>query len=265
MAKILFFGDIVGRPGRKALAEVLPELRQQYSPDIVIANVENLAHGKGVTLNTLAELESLGIDAFTSGNHVFDKSPMDVECFQKYPNLIRPFNYDDSYAGRGWCRIEKNGANFLVINLGGVVFFENQFRGTIANPFFALDKAISEAKQNNDIIVVDFHAEATSEKNALGLYADGRVSALFGTHTHIPTADHRILPKGTAYVTDAGMTGPQNSVIGVKIEKAMNMFLEKDKFHMEVEEEGPSVVNALLVTLEHGTATAIERISKLVN
>lgn len=265
MTKILFFGDILGKPGRKTLAQVLPSLKEEHKPDIVIANVENLAHGKGVTVNTLGELEAMGIDAFTSGNHVFDKAPMAEECFLKYSSLIRPYNYDDTYPGRGFCRVEKNGANFLIINLGGVVFFETQFRGVIANPFFALDEAIAKNAQKNDIIIVDFHAEATSEKNAMGWYADGRIAAMFGTHTHIPTADQRVLPKGTAFVTDAGMTGPQNSVIGVQIEKAMNMFLEKDKFHMEVEEEGPMVVNALLVTVENGTATSIEPIRKVVN
>lgn len=265
MAKILFFGDIIGKPGRKTLAQVLPSLREQYQPDIVIVNVENLAHGKGVTVNTLAELEGLGIDAFTSGNHVFDKAAMAEECFQKYPTLVRPYNYDDSMPGRGWCRVEKNGANFFVVNLGGVVFFETQFRGNIANPFFALDDAIASHAQKNDIIIVDFHAEATSEKNALGWHSDGRAQAVFGTHTHIPTADQRILPKGTAYVTDAGMTGPQNSVIGVQTEKAMHVFLEKGKFQMEVEEEGPMVANALLVTVENGTATAIEPIRQTVN
>lgn len=265
MTKILFFGDIMGKPGRKTLAQVLPDLRAELQPDIVIANVENLAHGLGVTVNTLGELEALGVDVFTSGNHVFDKAPMAEECFLKYSTLIRPYNYDDTYPGRGWCRIEKNNANFLIINLGGAVFFENQFRGTIANPFFALDTVITKQAQKNDIIIVDFHAEATSEKNAMGWYGDGRVAAMFGTHTHIPTADQRVLPKGTAYVTDVGMTGPQNSVIGVKIEKAMNMFLEKDKFHMEVEEQGPMVANALLVTVENEAAVSIERIQKVVN
>jgi len=255
----------MGKPGRKALAQVLPSLREAHKPDIIIANVENLAHGKGVTINTMAELEALGIDAFTSGNHVFDKAPMAEECFLQYPTLIRPYNYDETYPGRGWCRVEKNNANFLIINLGGTVFFENQFRGTIANPFFALDKVLAEETQKNDIIIVDFHAEATSEKNALGWYAEGRVAAVLGTHTHISTADQRVLPKGTAYVTDVGMTGPQNSVIGVQTEKAMNVFLEKDKFHMEVEEEGPMLVNAMLVTVENGKATGIEPIHKIVN
>ncbi len=265
MEKILFFGDIVGKSGRKALAEALPQWKAEHQPNLVLANVENLAHGKGVTLNTLAELENLGVDVFTSGNHVFDKAPMAEQCFAEYTNLIRPYNYDNEVPGRGWCRIEKPGANFFIVNLGGVVFFENQYRGNIRNPFFALDEALAQHAEKNDIILVDFHAEATSEKNALGWYVDGRVSALFGTHTHVPTADQKVLPKGTAYVTDAGMTGAMNSVIGVKTQRALDMFLEKDKFHMEVEEDGPAVVNALLVTIEHGQAKAIERLTKIVN
>jgi metallophosphoesterase (TIGR00282 family) len=262
-AKILFFGDIIGKPGRRTLAQVLPSLREHYKPDLVVANVENLAHGKGVTLNTLKELEDLGVEVFTSGNHVFDKEPGATESFREYPNLIRPFNYDESLPGRGWCRVEKNGANFCVINLGGKVFFEGQYGGVINNPFFALEEALKNA-QKNDIILVDFHAEATSEKNALGLYADGRVAALVGTHTHVPTADYRILPNGTGYVTDAGMTGPQDSVIGAQKEIAFNLFLEKGKFRMEVEEDGPMVVNAVLITVEHGLATNIEPIRQTI-
>jgi metallophosphoesterase (TIGR00282 family) len=244
MAKILFFGDIMGKPGRHALAQVLPSLREEYSPDLVIANVENLAHGKGVTLPTLKELEDLGVDVFTSGNHVFDKAPQAKEAFEKYPQLIRPFNYDPSYPGSGYYSVAKNGQQFLVVNLGGRVFFENQFRGSIANPFFEADKLLEQESQKGDIIILDFHAEATSEKIALGRYLEGRITAFFGTHTHVPTADYQILPKGTSYVTDAGMTGPKDSVIGVETQNSLNMFLEKSKFIMDVAEKGPAMVNA---------------------
>jgi 2',3'-cyclic-nucleotide 2'-phosphodiesterase len=247
MTKVLFFGDIMGKPGRQALAQVLPLWREKYQPDLVIANVENLAHGKGVTAGTLAELTNSGVDVFTSGNHVFDKGELSTECFAKYPNLIRPYNYDDSWPGPGFFRIAKNNQRYLIVNLGGRVFFEKQFRGEISNPFFALDQVLQNESQKDDIIIVDFHAEATSEKIALGWYADGRVAAVLGTHTHVPTADARILPKGTAYVTDVGMTGPLNSVIGVKTENSLNMFLDKGKFKMEPEEEGPVMANAVLI------------------
>jgi hypothetical protein len=278
MSKILFFGDIMGRPGRQALAKALPVLREEHNPDVVITNVENLAHGKGVTLSTLQDLVDAGVDIFTSGNHVFDKVPQAAECFEKYPNLIRPFNYEDSYPGHGFYRFSKNDQQYLVINLGGRVFFENQFKGAIANPFFELDKVLLNESQKGDIIIVDFHAEATSEKIAMGWYANGRITSFFGTHTHVPTADYQILPKaesrtgalatgtgGTSYVTDAGMTGPKNSVIGVKVENSLNMFLEKGKFVMDVAEEGPVMVNAILVETDGNKAIKIEKIYKEIS
>lgn len=265
MAKVLFFGDIMGKPGRKALAQVLPSLREQLQPDLVIANVENLAHGKGVTAGTLAELDNLGVDVFTSGNHVFDKGDLSKECFDKYPNLIRPANYDDSYPGRGVFRISRNDQHYLIVNLGGRVFFEKQFRGEISNPFLALDEILQNETQKDDIIVVDFHAEATSEKVAMGWYSDGRVAAMLGTHTHVATTDAKILPKGTAYVTDVGMTGAINSVIGVKIENSLNMFLGKDRFRLEPAEDGSAMVNTLLLELDNNRATKVERIYQEVN
>jgi len=260
MAKVLFFGDIMGKPGRQALAQVLPSWREKYQPDLVIANVENLAHGKGVTTGTLAELSNLGIDVFTSGNHVFDKGELSAACFEQYPNLIRPFNYDDSWPGRGFYRIAKNSQHYLIINLGGKVFFEQQFRGEISNPFFALDQVLHNESQKDDIIIVDLHAEATSEKVAMGWYVDGKVTAMLGTHTHVPTADAKVLPQGTAYITDAGMTGAINSVLGVKVENSLNMFLEKDRFRLEPEEEGPALANAVLIETAGSKAKTIEKL-----
>lgn len=260
MSKILFFGDIMGKPGRRALSQILPMLRKEYNPDVVIANVENLAHGKGVTPSTIAELDALGIDAYTSGNHVFDKKDQSEECFRTHFNLTRPANYEDSFPGQGYHRFQKNNQWYTIINLGGQVFFEKQFGGVIKNPFFTVDTILSEVPQKDDIILVDLHAEATSEKRAMGFYLDGRATVLVGTHTHVPTADHQILPKGTAYVTDAGMTGPKNSVIGVKIENALHIFLEQGKFKMEPEEEGEAVVNAVLITTEANKVISIERV-----
>lgn len=265
MTKILFFGDIIGKPGRKALGRVLPRLREQHQPDIVIANVENLAHGKGVTMGTLQELKDLGVDVFTSGNHVFDKAEQSNQCFERFPNLIRPYNYDTSWPGHGFYRLSKNNQQYLIINLGGQVFFEKQFRGEIANPFFALDQVLRNEAQKDDIIVVDFHAEATSEMVALGWYADGRIAALFGTHTHVPTADYKVLPKGMAYVTDVGMTGPVYSVLGAKTENSLNMFLEKAKFKMDVADQGPVMVNAILVEAIPSQAQKITKIYEHVD
>ena len=259
MPKILFIGDVVGRPGRTALARVLPVWKEKYQPDAVVVNVENLAHGKGVTLSTLAEIEALGVDCMTSGNHIFKKPQFTEECFAKYPKLIRPANFGGANPGFGYYRFAKDGQHYLVINLNGQVFMENQFAGTLENPFLKADELLLQEAQKNDIILVDLHAEATSEKIAFGWYMDGRVSAIFGTHTHVPTADARILPKGTAYVTDAGMTGSLNSVIGVKKENVIKRFLDQDRFVNELEEEGPLQVNGLLVE----TGSSSPKIEKL--
>lgn len=247
MSKILFIGDIVGKPGRKALAQVLPLWKKQHQPDLVVVNVENLAHGKGVTPGTLAEIDALGIDVYTSGNHIFKKGELSDQCFEKYPTLIRPANFAGHLPGTGFCRVIKNGQQFLVINLNGQVFFENQYEGEIQNPFLTADRLLLGEGQKDDIIIVDFHSEATSEKVALGYYLDGKVAAVLGTHTHVPTADARILPHGTAYISDIGMTGARESVIGVKIENALTKFLEKGPFKNEVAEEGALQANAVLV------------------
>ncbi len=260
--KILFFGDAVGKPGRKALHLVLPELREKYSPDFVIANVENLAHGKGVTIQTMAEIEDLGIDAYTSGNHIF-KKPESAGVFAKYPNLIRPNNYQGEYPGKGFVRIVKDGQGYLVINLNGTVFFETQFASGISNPFFDFDSILSQYKQPGDIVIVDFHAEATSEKKAFGYYVDGRAAAVLGTHTHTPTADLKILPKGTGHVSDVGMIGAVNSVLGAPIQNSLGIFLG-GKFVYDVEESNPVMVNAVYIEAEDGLATKVEKIYKEV-
>lgn len=267
MKKILFIGDIVGKPGRKALREVLPAWREKYQPDVVIVNVENMAHGKGVTLNTLRSLDDLQIDAYTSGNHVFDKGQFSAESFEQYPNLIRPANFEGPYSGHGYYRFSKNEQQYLVMNLNATVFMENQFEGSIANPFLAVDRLLLDQAQKGDIIIVDFHSEATSEKIAFGWYLDGRVTAVLGTHTHVPTADARILLQGTAYISDAGMTGALNSVIGVKKENALKKFLDPSaKFKNEVEEEGVLQINGVLIeALADGKAVKIERLSQETN
>jgi 2',3'-cyclic-nucleotide 2'-phosphodiesterase len=265
MTKILFFGDVVGKPGRQGLAQVLPMLKEEYEPDVVIANVENMAHGKGVTPSTMKELADLGINAFTSGNHVFSKGEQSAAAFAEYDNLIRPANYEGALPGHGHYRFSVSGQQILIINLNGTVFFEKQFRGEIANPFFAVDTILGNETQKDDIIVVDFHAEATSEKVAMGWHLDGRVSLVVGTHTHIPTADSRILPGGTAYVTDLGMVGPETSVLGAKIENALNPFLEKDRFSYEVAEGPEVIVNAVYVETDGAKATKIEKILKRIN
>lgn len=264
MAKILFFGDIMGKPGRTALARALPLLREEYQPDVVVANVENLAHGKGVTPGTLQELKDLKVDVFTSGNHVFDKGPQSDAGFEKFENLIRPINYEGQFPGHGHYRLSVNGEQFLILNLNGQVFFEKQFGYPIANPFFAADGLLQEHAQKGDIILVDLHAEATSEKVAMGWHLDGRVTALFGTHTHVPTADAWIMPQGTAYVTDAGMCGARHSVIGARIEHSLGAFLGRSKFVLDPAEDGPLMVNGVYVETDGSKAIKIEKIFREV-
>ena len=255
----------MGKPGRTALARVLPQLREEYSPDLVVANVENLAHGKGVTPSTLQELKDLKVDVFTSGNHVFDKGIQSEAGFAQFENLIRPINYEGQFPGFGHYRLAVGGQQFLILNLNGQVFFEKQFGYPILNPFFALDGLLKEYSQKDDIIMVDLHAEATSEKVAMSWYADGRITALFGTHTHVPTADAWILPKGTAYVTDVGMCGAKHSVIGAKTELSLHAFLEKGKFVLDPAEDGPLVVNGVYIETNGSVATKIEKIFREVS
>jgi 2',3'-cyclic-nucleotide 2'-phosphodiesterase len=262
MQKILFIGDIVGKGGRRILREVLPQWREEHKPDAVIVNIENLAHGKGVTPATMAELDELNIDCYTSGNHIFSKGDLTKDCFEKYDKLIRPANYPSNLPGHGYFRFAKNGQQYLVINLSGQVFMEKQFDGAVDNAFLAIDKLIVDQGQKGDIIIVDFHAEATSEKVALGYQVDGKVTAVLGTHTHVPTADARILPNGTAHITDVGMTGSLNGVLGVKKENALKKFLDPStKFKNEPEEEGILQINGVLVEADDsGKAIKIEKL-----
>ena len=251
MPKILFIGDIVGKPGRKILSQVLPGWKEKYQPDVVIANVENLAHGKGVTASTLAEVDALGIDCFTSGNHIYDKEEQVRECFEKYPKLIRPGNISGSAEGYGFYRFSKGGQQYLVLNLHGQVFCDRVFDGRLSNPFLAVDELLARESQKGDIIFIDFHAEATSEKKVFGHYVDGRVSAVVGTHTHVPTADAHIMPNGTGYVTDVGMAGSRDSALGVKFENALKKFLDPNaKFVNEMEEQGVMQINGVLIEID---------------
>ena len=222
---ILFIGDIFGRPGRTIVKDRLPELRQQHAVDLVIANCENAAAGFGITPPLAEELFDLGIDVMTTGNHVWDKREI-IGYFQMADGnphsparrLLRPANFPQGLPGWGVYEGQRNGAGYAVVNLQGRVFM-----GSNDDPFRYADRLLEQIKSK--IVLVDFHAEATSEKIAFGWYLDGRVTAVVGTHTHVPTADETVLPKGTAYITDVGMTGPYDSVIGVKKELVIEKFL----------------------------------------
>lgn len=262
--KVIFFGDIVGRAARAAVARILPTWQKTYQPDAIIGNVENLAHGKGVSQGTLDELLTLGFTAFTSGDHVLNRPEADVLLQNPYYPLIRPANFPDNTAGRGSMRISVGSRELLVINLIGQVFIEGDF----SSPFSVVDKIIADETAKGEVsgIIVDLHAEATSEKVAMGWYLDGRATAVLGTHTHVPTCDAWILPKGTAYVSDVGMTGVRESVIGVKTEQSLSRFLTGERTHFEPAEVGTVQVTAMLVTFDPGNrrATSIERLTEYV-
>jgi hypothetical protein len=246
----LFIGDIIGHPGRRALRRCLPRLREKLSPDFVIANAENAAGGLGITEEVGTELLGL-VDVLTSGNHVWDKKEA-LPYLDREPRLIRPANYPPPNPGKGSYLLESpRGFKAGVLNLQGRVFME-----PLDCPFRVADGEVARLRAVTPIIVVDFHAEATSEKQALGWYLDGKVSAVIGTHTHVPTADERILPRGTAYITDVGMVGGYRSVIGIRPEQAVARFLTARPQRFEPEREG-FILSALYVELEAATGRAL--------
>ena len=248
---ILAIGDIIGRPGRRAVSQLLPGLREQYGLDLVLANAENTAGGLGLTSTTARELLDAGVDVLTSGNHVWAQKEIIPHLDGEMP-ILRPLNYPQGVPGRGY--LVKG--QVLVVNLIGRTFM-NDFD----SPFKAMDQLLAELKNKPPVIIVDFHAEATSEKMAMGRYLDGRVSAVLGTHTHVGTIDAQLLPQGTAYVTDIGMTGPIDSIIGDDIEKVLQRFLTIIPYRLSVG-KGRVMLNAILVRVddESGRAISIERI-----
>jgi len=252
----LVIGDIIGSPGRRAVKEVLPGLKQQYGIDFVIANGENVAGGLGLTLNTAEELFDAGVDVITSGNHIWAQKEIIPYLDSEMP-ILRPLNYPPGVPGRGYLVFENR---IVVVNLIGRTFI-----GNFDCPFRAMDKLLAELEAKPAVIIVDFHAEATSEKVALGRYLDGRISAVLGTHTHVGTIDAQLLPKGTAYVTDIGMVGPVNSVIGDDAETVLSRFLSMIPHRLTIG-KGKVTFNAILVTVdeETGLATDIERICREV-
>jgi 2',3'-cyclic-nucleotide 2'-phosphodiesterase len=252
--KLLFVGDVVGGVGRRALAAVLPELRERHQPDFVVVNGENVAGGVGITERTGRELLELGADAITLGNHAYRHAEASG-FLDDEERVVRPSNFPKGSPGRGHTVVESGGTRLAVVNLGGMLFME-----AARSPFAEADSVLSELRGRADHVLVDFHAEATSEKVAMGWHLDGRVTACVGTHTHVPTADAWVLPGGTAYVTDVGMTGARGGVIGVKREQALARFLTMVPVRFETSEEDPWV-NAVVVDADDsGRATAIEQL-----
>jgi metallophosphoesterase (TIGR00282 family) len=256
--KILCIGDVVGSPGRKAIHELLPDLIEQHQLDFVLANAENSAGGSGITAETVKDLLSLPIDVLTGGNHTW-RFKEATKLLDSEGRLLRPLNYPPKTPGKGFAVYQaKNGINVGVLNLQGRVFMD-----PLPSPFAAADEAIAVLKQECQIVLVDMHAEATSEKRALGWYLDGQVSAVFGTHTHVATADEEILPNKTAYITDIGMTGPYDSVIGMRKDLVLQRFLTMRPTAFNVAKHDVRLCGIVVdVDPETGHANRIERVRK---
>lgn len=254
--RILFFGDVVARPGRAALASILPVWKKKYKTDVVVANVENLTHGKGITKKALDEILTAGVDFCTSGNHVLAKDGEKLLAGPSVP-VLRPANFPDGTPGRGEAVIKIGKFKLLVVSLIGTTFFRDG--AAYANPFATVDAVLKRhAKEMLHAILVDWHAEATSEKVALGWHLDGRVSAVLGTHTHVSTDDLRILPEGTAYRTDVGMTGLRDSVLGVDRDIILHNFLHpEDRKPHQWSDHGTVQVHAVLLDVDPKTRKAV--------
>lgn len=248
--KVLMIGDIFGKPGRRTVKQLLPQLRQLHQVDFIIANGENAAGGTGITSDTADELLSSGIDVLTMGNHVWDKKEV-FDFIDMDSRILRPANYPPGTPGLGFNVFRAhNNLEVGVVNLSGRVFL-----GNLDCPFRTVEKILIYLKKKTPIIFVDFHAEVTSEKMAMGWYLDGKVTAICGTHTHIQTADARVLPGGTAYVTDLGMTGPRNSVLGVDAGLVIQKFLTQMPVKFEVA-GGPTQFNGVVIELNPNTGKA---------
>ncbi len=262
--RFLVFGDIFGKAGRQGLGEALPALQKKYKPDFIIANGENLSHGVGFTRHTVGEMLSMGVNCLTGGNHTWGKP----EIFELFVDpafkdkIIRPANYVQGTPGPGSVLYQIDGVNVLVINLLGQLFMKQ----AVDSPFQVFDSLYEQFKKKSDIILVDFHAEASSESNAMGNYLDGRATAVWGTHTHVPTADMRLLPKGTLYITDVGVTSALDSIIGMKKEEVIQNFVTQLPGRYEPAEEGERVVTGIFFEVDPKTKQIIkfEQIRKIV-
>ncbi len=258
--RILFFGDVFGKSGRQALIENIGSLKEEYLPDFIVINGENLADGRGLTEKTTKPLFKAGVDAITGGNHLWDRAE-GLEYIRSTPAIVKAMNYPSATPGSEYYSVEKNGMSLCVVCLSGQIFMP-----PCDSPFSTFDRWYQQTGNRHRCILLDFHSESTAEKRAMGWFTDGCVSALVGTHTHIQTADEEILPQGTAYITDVGMTGPHDSVIGIR----KSIILEKFKTSLPVRYESSDKgmqINAVLIEVDNsgGKALSIARIRRLVN
>lgn len=253
--RILFIGDIVGKVGRNAIAEYLPKIKQSYRPTVSIVNAENAAHGKGLTEKLYKQLLRDGVDFMTMGNHTYGQREI-YDFIDDANRMIRPANFPSEAPGLGMRFIQINDIKLAIINLQGRSFMQD-----IDDPFKKADQLIEEAKKETNFIFVDFHAETTSEKNAMGWYLDGRVSAVVGTHTHIQTSDERVLPNGTGYITDVGMTGYYDGILGINRDEVIERFITSLPQRHVVPDDGRSVLSGVIIDLDKdGKTKQIERI-----
>lgn len=255
--KIAFFGDVVGKPGRRMIGQVAPSLRKDHGVDLLVANVENAAAGYGISEKIIKEMDNHGVDFYTSGNHIWDRRE-GIPVLEKRSNIVRPANYPGDAPGRGSTVIKVKDVPVGFIGLQGRVFMPN-----IDCPFHTVSRILGEMRSRCNVIIVDFHGEATSEKVAMGWFLDGKVSLLVGTHTHVPTRDARILPKGTGYVTDVGMTGSYDSVIGVEKDAVLERFLTARPVRFEVaKKDVRSDIIIAEIDEESGKTVAIDHIQR---
>jgi metallophosphoesterase (TIGR00282 family) len=250
--RVLFIGDVVGNPGRQGLREAMPALRERHAPDLVIVNGENSAGGVGITQRTANDLFDSGAGVITTGNHVYRHREA-YDFLDSEERVVRPANYPQANPGRGHTVVDVDGMRVRVINLSGAIGLK-----VARSPFDTVDSILGHHEQ--DAVIVDFHAEVTSEKVAMGWHLDGRVAAVLGTHTHVPTADGRVLPGGTAFVSDVGMTGSRTSVLGVKPEQALRSMITQMPTRFETAEEDVWVMGALVEVNERGLADSFEQV-----
>jgi metallophosphoesterase (TIGR00282 family) len=254
--RILILGDVVGRPARRAMHDILPGLIEREKADLVIANAENAAGGMGVDIKSAKELLSAGVHVLTSGNHIWKKKEI-YPFLDEHETLIRPANFPAGAPGRGWCFWRHNELRAVIINLQGRVFMPNH----VEDPFRCVDELLQNHGRLSPVIIVDMHGEATSEKTAMGWYLDGRASVVYGTHTHVPTADERILPNGSAYITDVGMCGPLDSVIGMEREVVIQGFLTQLPRQFEVAKNNVALQGIIAdIDEKNGRAREIRRL-----
>ncbi|WP_018660198.1 TIGR00282 family metallophosphoesterase [Heyndrickxia acidiproducens] len=257
--RILFVGDIVGSPGRDMVKEYLPKLKTKYRPQLAVVNGENAAGGRGMTQKIYRELLNAGADAITLGNHAWDNKDI-FEFIDDAKYMVRPANFPEGTPGKGMMLIKAGGTEFAIINLQG-----RTFMNALDDPFRKAEELVERAKKKTHYIFVDFHAETTSEKQAMGWFLDGKVSAVVGTHTHVQTSDARVLPNGTAYLTDVGMTGPYDAILGMEKSAVIKKFMTSLPVRFEVPKSGRKILSACIIDLDKKTGRAAQIQNLLIN